>query len=98
MFQSVEKRMGELDLQYDLYLAVYLNEPRKNVLIPDYWCDTFNLAKSINCGLNKNENHLIFFSPDLDKNPEFTLPVRETFDSDGDGCYFGKILQAFSKY
>lgn len=87
----------QVEIQYDLYFAAFLNEPKKNVLIPDYWCDTFDLAKSINSGLNKNENQLIFFSVDLNKIPDFTLPVRRTFDPESDGCYFGKIVRAFSK-
>lgn len=86
----------EVEIQYDLYLAAHLDKPKKNVLIPDYWCDTFNLAESINEGLNKHKNHLIFCSPDLNKIPDFSLIPRETFDSNGDGCYFGKILRAFN--
>lgn len=82
----------EVKIQYDLYLAVYLKDFNKNVLIPDFWCDTFNLAQSINEGLNCNKNHLIFVSPDLNKVPDFSLPVRDTLDLDADGCYFGKIL------
>lgn len=88
----------QVEIQYDLYFAAYLNQPKKNVLIPDYWCDTFNLANTINGGLNRNENHLIFVSPDLNKIPDFTLPVREAFDPVGDGCYFGKLLRAFSRF
>lgn len=86
---------GEL---YDLYLIASLNGLKKNVLIPDFWCDSFDLAKQINEGLNRNENHLIFFSSDLTKEPDFSLPVlKEKFDSDADHCYFGKTIKAFSK-
>lgn len=88
---------GDIEIQYDLYLAAYLTAHKKNFLIPDYWCDSFDLAKSINSGLNSNENHLIFVSPDLKKVPDFSLPVRATLDLNEDGCYFGKILRAFSK-
>lgn len=68
------------------------------MVIPDYWCDSFDLAKEINEGLNRNINHLIFYSPDLTKEPDFSLPVlKEKFDADKDRCYFGKIIRAFSK-
>lgn len=83
--------------QYDLYLAVFLNEHKKNVLVPDYWCDTFNLAESINSGLNSNRNHLIFYSPDHNKVPDFTHPIRRTLNLEADGCYIGKVIRAFSK-
>lgn len=87
------------EIVYDLYLAAYLNDHKKNILIPDYWCDSLDLARSINSGLKKNENHLIFFSPDLNKIPDFSLPIRRgALDLTRDGCYFGKILRAFSKF
>lgn len=89
-------KMG-VEIQYDLYFAAYLQDFNKNVLIPDFWCNTFDLAGSINGGLNRNKNHLIFVSPDLNKIPDFSLPVRRTLDLQTDGCYFGKILCAFSK-
>lgn len=87
----------DVEIQYDLYLAAYLVDFKKNVLIPDYWSDTFDLAKAINYGLNSNENHLIFVSPDLNKVPDFSLPVRKSLDLKTDGCYFGKVLRSFSK-
>lgn len=87
----------EVEIQYDLYLAAYLKDFNRNVLIPDFWCDTFDLAESINEGLNRNKNHLIFLSPDLSKVPDFSLPVRKTLDLNTDGCYFGKIVFSFSK-
>lgn len=85
------------EIQYDLYFAAFLNGFAKNVLIPDFLCESFDLAHAINQGLNSNENHLIFFSPDLNKVPDFSLPVRETLNLEVDGCYFGKIVRAFSK-
>lgn len=98
MFSSNTIKMNpNVEIQYDLYLAAYLVDFKKNVLIPDYWADTFDVAKAINHGLNSNENHLIFVSPDMDKIPDFSLPVRRTLDLKTDGCYFGKITRAFSK-
>lgn len=89
-------RENETPLDY-LYFCVYLNDYKKNVLIPDYWCQTLDLAKSINKGLNSNENHLIFLSPDMNKDPDFSIPLRETYDANVDGCYFGKLRRAFSE-
>lgn len=88
---------ADIEIQYDLYFAVYLNDHKKNVLIPDFWCESLDLARAINSGLNSNENHLIFLSSDLNKIPDFSIPVRKTLDWDVDGCYFGKIKRAFSK-
>lgn len=83
---------------YDLYLVVNLTGLKKNVCVPDFWCDSFDLAKQINEGLNRNENHLVFFSSDLSKEPDFSLPVsKEKFDDTTDNCYFGKIIRTFSK-
>lgn len=90
---------GQVDEFYDLYLVVHLTGLNKNVLISNFWCDSFDWAKEINEGLNRNSNHLIFFSSDLKKEPDFTLPVlKEKFDANEDHCYFGKIIKVFSKY
>lgn len=86
------------EIQYDLYFAVFLTDHNRNVLIPDFWCNEFDLAAAINYVLNKNENRLVFYSPDFNKLPDFTLPVGAIFDSNLDGCYFGKIIRAFSEY
>lgn len=83
---------------YDLYLVVHLNGLQKNVCVPDFWCDSFNLAQQINEGLNRNVNHLIFYSSDLTKEPDFSLPILNgRFDDANDHCYFGKVIRTFSK-
>lgn len=85
------------DDEYQLYFAVFLINHGKNILIPDFWCNDFDLAASINGILNRNTNRLIFYSPDMKKDPDFTLNVGAVVDLDSDGCYFGKLLRAFSK-
>lgn len=63
-----------------------------------YWIANFDWGKSINEGLNRNENHLIFFSQNLEKDADFSLPVyKGSFDPSVDRCYFGKLVRAFSK-
>lgn len=60
--------------------------------------DQFDLAKSINEGLNRNENHFIFFSADLNKHPDFSMEAwNGTFEAEVDRCYFGELIRAFSK-
>lgn len=85
------------EYQYQLYFAVFLVDLDKNVLIPDFWCSEFDLAAAINGLLNRNTNRLIFYSPNANKEPDFTLAVRTKMDLNSDGCYFGKLLRAFSK-
>lgn len=86
-----------MNSEYELYFVAFLNNQNKNVIIPYFWCDDIDWAKTINNGLNRNENHLIFYSPDIEKDPDFTLTTRSTFDSNSDGCYFGKLKRSFSK-
>lgn len=82
-----------------MYFGAHLTAQKKNVLIPDYWIANFNWEKSINEGLNRNENHLIFFSSDLAKDPDFSMPAsKSSFDPTVDKCYFGKLVRAFSKF
>lgn len=84
---------------FELYFGVNLTGMKKNVVIPYEWCDSFDWASQLNGGLNRNENHLIFFSSDSTKWPDFSLHVQKgKFDPDNDHCYFGKIIKAFSEY
>lgn len=87
---------AEIPIDY-LYFVVYLNEHKKNVVIPDFWCQSLDLANAINNGLNSHDNHRIFFSADINKDPDFSIAIPETFDEKVDGCYFGKLCRAFSK-
>lgn len=100
MTQNSSKMADASEFEYyDLYLGVCLTAQRKNVLVPDYWCATFDLAKSINEGLNRNENHFIFFSADLKTKPDFSMEAwKGAFEPEVDRCYFGKVVRAFSKY
>lgn len=40
----------------------------------------------------------IFFSKNDEQNANFDIPIGHEFRDDEDGCYNGKIINAFSKY
>lgn len=88
----------DMDSEFELFFTAFLNDCKMNVIIPYFWCDDIDWPKTINKGLNANENHLIFYSSDTEKDADFTIPVRSTFDSNSDGCYFAKLRRAFSEY
>lgn len=82
----------------DLHYACFLVKYKKNVLIPYRYCKTFDVAAAINEGLNRNRNHVIFYSTDLTREANFELPVDTELDLNADGCYWAKIVKCFSKF
>lgn len=81
-----------------LFYAAILIRSKKNVVIPSNWCETLDIAKTMNESLNRNESHVIFVSPDKNKEANFALNIDGQFDLTCDGCFWAKITKVFSKY
>lgn len=69
-------------------------------IIPIQWVQNLNIVAFLNNGITlyKNRTFKIFFSPNVHSEPEFQQNVQESFKSDRNGCYHGKILEAFGKH
>lgn len=81
----------------DLFYNVILVKYKKNIIIPSHWCKTIDIAEAINEGLNRNKNHVIFYSKELTKEANFELAVDGALDLENDGCFWAKIVKCFSK-
>lgn len=53
----------------------------------------FDLAKSLNYRINRNQEHLMFWSSDTTKEPNFNLPISHQFDKSQDA-----LLKVFSMF
>lgn len=91
-----------------MYFVIILIEPKQNVVVPAYWVQSRgrHWEKFINRGLNKTQEHRIFYSenplalddfgrPKNDYEPNFALDA-DSFPNKG--CYTGKIVKFFSKF
>lgn len=72
-------------------------------VIPVHWIKGFDLIGSINYGVNCAETHVVFYCGDINKPPNFSVPIFPSICRNGDGCYlarinkfFGKIFSAYS--
>lgn len=83
---------------YNLTIVAVLSKCRKVVAVPLRYVYKLNLAKSLNNRINRNQEHLMFWSSDFTKEPNFNLPVSDRFDKSGDACYMVKLLKVFGKF
>lgn len=86
------------------FVVVWLNEPKKHVVIEDGWVQGLNCAKLKNNGRNSNQDFLIFWAsidgiPNLGIEPRFDATLSSEFVSTTNGtCYYGRIEKFFGKY
>lgn len=80
-----------------LFCVVFLNKYKNNLVVPSAWVTPFDLAESINEGLNRHKNRTIFYVNDITAEPEFGLGIADSFDENVRSCNWGKLLRCFSK-
>lgn len=81
----------------DIFIAAKLQCSSKIVVLPVHFIHELDYVKTFNNRLNRNQIHLIFWSQDHNKEPDFNLPVSLRFNEKTDACFHVKLLQAFRK-
>lgn len=82
----------------NLFLTIFLCDCRRKIIVPFNFIKKLNFAKTFNNRINRNQNHLVYFSTDLEDSPDFDLPVSKKFLFNRKACYIGKLLKAFGKF
>lgn len=82
----------------ELLIAAKIFKCAKTVVVPVDYIYELNFAKTFNNGINRNQIHLMFYSNDPTKKPNFQLPVSDEFDASTDSCFDVKLLRAFCEY
>lgn len=81
----------------NLTVVAILCKCRKILAVPIQNIYKLNLAKSLNNRINRNQQHLMFWSSDYSKAPNYDLPISDQFDKTRDACYMVKLLKVFGK-
>lgn len=81
-----------------MYFAIFLIDSEINLLVPAKWIFFLNINDIANNGIFSTEEHLIFFSENIDKSPDFFTPVRRHFIRNVDACYHANIVKVFGTY
>lgn len=79
----------------NLFIVCKLVNIPKIVVVPINFIFELDLVKSLNYRLNRNQTHLMFWSSDHTKNPNFDLDISHRFEHNVDACFNIKILKAF---
>lgn len=77
-------------------VAKICNYP-KIVVVPLRNIHKFDLAKTLNYRINRNQTHLMFWSSDEKKEPNFSLPIPSRFVASVDSCFHVKLLKVFGE-
>lgn len=75
----------------------FTTNPRAVVIRKD-WIYGYSQAKTLNNGINCNQTHSIFFSTDLEREPNFNLERRGFFEREPDATYDAKLFRFFGEY
>lgn len=70
-------------------------EDGTNLCIPACWMYAIDVVRAFNSGLNSNKKRRIFFSKDLNRSPNFLLPIRNMFHENEDACYLARTTRSF---
>lgn len=82
----------------NLTVVAILSECSKTLTVPLQYIYKFDLAKALNYRINRNQEHLMFWSSDYKKAPNFDLPISHQFDKSKDACYKVKLFKVFGKF
>lgn len=82
----------------NVLLVVKLECSKKSVVVPAHFVYQLDCVKTFNNSINHNQVHLIFWSENHRKPPNFNLPISNQFNEKTDACFEVKILKAFGMY
>lgn len=68
------------------------------IVIKEDWIYGYNRAKNLNNGCNRNQTHSIFYSTNLESQPNFYLEPRGFFQVEPDATYDAKLFRFFGKF
>lgn len=91
------KTFFSVTMANQLFFVVFLNKYKKNLVVPASWCSPFDLAESVNVGLNRHTNRTIFYVNDITATPQFGIGIANSFNENVHGCHWGKIIRCFSE-
>lgn len=67
------------------------------LIVPSFWVYNFDVDRSLNHGIDKTDERLIFYSEHQNRKANFFAPIKKKFRSNIDCCYKAKIIKAFGK-
>lgn len=75
----------------------------KSIIIRKDWIFGLNECKTLNSGVNRNQNHVIFYSIDENSEADFTVDKKNMFDGDieeaerANALYSARIYRFFGE-
>lgn len=81
----------------DLTIVAKICKLPKIVVVPLENIYKLDLVKPLNNRINRNQVHLMYWSNDHKKKPNFNLPISQQFDNSVESCYNVKLHKVFSK-
>lgn len=80
-----------------LSMVVKILKYPKLLTVPLHYIYKFDVAKSLNNRINRNQKHLCFWSDDHQKVPNFDLPIAKRFVRAQDSCFEVNLVKVFGK-
>lgn len=81
-----------------MFFVVKSKDSNEKLVIPVKWIYSFDIVQGLDYGISKTKSHIIFYSPKLQVQPNFRLPLRDRFENGRDGCYKAHICYLLGEY
>lgn len=79
----------------NLIIVAKLCNISRIVIVPLQNIFKLDLVKALNNRINRNQTHLLYWSNDHTKEPNFDLPISYQFNPSTDACFNVKLLKVF---
>lgn len=80
-----------------VFCAAMLIVSKKVVTIRLTWIKGFDVVQSCNKGFKSANAHIVFYSPDIDSEPDFSKKIAADFDENESALYMASICKFFGE-
>lgn len=80
-----------------MFAAIILIESKEKLVIPSKWIYSLDIVQVFNIGISHTKTHKIFYSPNLNDEPDFKASLEREFTIQRKCCYEAKIYRFFGK-
>lgn len=80
-----------------MFVTIFLVDSKKKLVIPFKWVFSLDILQLLNGCHVRSKIYTIFYSNDLEVEPNFHMPISEIFDEENPACYRAQIGNFFGK-
>lgn len=81
-----------------MFVTIFLTDFKKKLVIPVKWVHSLDILQLLNGYHVRSKIYTIFYSSNLEVEPNFGMPISEVFNEDISGCYRTQVGNFFGEF